>query len=97
MNINKSNKADETSKVFEVEVTRAHAQDEKHIFFDACVNGVMIYGMTYIEYSNQNGEGSLIGFPSQKGKDDKWYNRAFFPISAELKENIIKQLEAKLS
>jgi len=79
---------------YTAEVTRAKEFDEGVVAFDMVVNGVTLYGCWYREYKNKKGEdGSLISFPSRKGKDDKYYNDAWFPISAELKENIVGQLE----
>lgn len=79
---------------YEVEVLRAKEFDSGAVTFDLRVNGVTIYGMWYREYTNKEGEpGTMISYPATKGKDDKYYNIAWFPISLELKEEIIKQLE----
>lgn len=90
---------------YQVKVTRkAFMKDGKTCLFDAVVNGVTIYGMRCVEYVNAQGEtGHLIGFPSKKSdpekKDEKgnviYYNHAFFKISKEVKEDILKQLQAK--
>lgn len=55
--------------------------------FNAEVNGVTIYGMQYITYTNKNGkETSFVSFPSYKGSDGKFYNNCYFPIENASKE-----------
>jgi hypothetical protein len=47
----------------------------------------------WLEYMTKEGkDGTLISFPSYKNKD-KYYNHVWFPISAELKADIIAQIE----
>lgn len=89
-------KTNESNKAFEydVKVVRAKEFDDGSVSFDLVVNGINIYGLWYREYTNKKGEeGSLISFPSKKGKDDKYYNHCWFPIDEDLKASIIKQLE----
>lgn len=102
----KSNSAavEEKKYNYEVVVTRAKEVKEGRVVFDATVNGVSVSGFVYIEYTTKEGnEGTMISFPSVKGKKkdengkDVYYNTVWFPISNELKENIIKQLEDKIS
>ena len=80
---------------YECKVTRAHAFNEQRVAFDLEVNGVMIYGMVYLEGKSEKtgNEYKMISFPQEKGKDGNYYNKAFFPVSAELKDDIIAQLE----
>ena len=55
--------------------------------FNAEVNGVTIYGMQYITYTNKNGkEMSFVSFPSYKGSDGKFYNICQFPIENDSRE-----------
>lgn len=55
--------------------------------FNAEVNGVTIYGMQYITYTNKNGkETSFVSFPSYKGSDGKFYKHCYFPIENGSKE-----------
>ena len=55
--------------------------------FNAEVNGVTIYGMQYITFTNKSGkETSFVSFPSYKGSDGKFYNNAYFPIENDSKE-----------
>lgn len=81
--------------VFNCTVERVHMFDEKHISFDMTANGIKISGLNYIEYTNKDGQdGVIINFPQRKGKENKYYNILWFPISKELKDDIIKQIEA---
>lgn len=64
--------------------------------FSAEVNGVKIYGMQYITYTNKNGKlTSFVSFPSYKGSDGKFYNICYFPIENDSEEfkSIEKQLK----
>lgn len=93
---NSTEKAAETKKKIEYDVVIESAKEFKEgsVVFHAIVNGVHIYNMWYKEYTNQKGEeGTMISFPSEKASDGKYYPRCFFPISKELKEKIIAQLE----
>ena len=79
----------------EIKVTRAH-ELEKCIMFDMVVNGITIYGCNYKELEKKDGSCSFlkIGFPSKKGKDDKYYNEVYFPVSEDDIATIEKQIEA---
>lgn len=69
------------------------SDDKKKIRFNAQVNGVYIYGMSYIEYVTKEGKpGSMIAFPSYKANNDKFYNVVWIPISRELQNDIEKQI-----
>ena len=82
---------------YSVEVLKISSQTDKKIRFNARVNGVTIYGMQYIEYVTKEGNpGSMIVPPSYKGNNEQYYNNCWFPISTELKADIMKQLEALL-
>ena len=82
---------------YSVTVTSARSVKENRVSFTMVVNGVTIYGNSLIEYKNKEGnKGMMISFPSWKG--EKGYNDyIFFPITKELKENIIEQIKNKLS
>ena len=96
----KTNQQQETQqperKVFDCKVTRVRETSKGAIFFDMEVNGVTIYGCSYRELERKDGSGSFakIGFPSKKGKDDKYYNEAYFPVSDDDIASIEKQIEA---
>lgn len=85
---------DENTKVeYTVEVTRAKETKEGTVAFDMTVNGVKIYGCWYNEYKTKEGkDGVMLSFPSYKD-GDKYYSHCWFPISKELKDNIIAQIE----
>ena len=56
------------------------------VYFDVEVYGVKIYGMRVITKSD--GE-KFISFPSSKGKDGKYYNHAWFKMSADEQKALI--------
>lgn len=65
--------------------------------FQLEVNGIIIYGMQYITFTNKQGkEEAFLSFPSYKGSDDKFYNNVWFPCGSdtEVFKAIEKQLEA---
>jgi len=95
MAIKKTQKAEE--QTFNVEVTRAHEFKSGDISFDCTVNGVTLYGLTYINAdSKRNIKEPFISFPSRKGSDGKYYNYCWFKITDELFSAIEKQIEAVL-
>ena len=83
----------ETANNYDVKVTRAKEFDNGSVAFDMVVNGVTIYGCWYREGEKDGKEYEIINFPSQKGKDSKYYNIAWFKIEDELKSDIIAQLQ----
>lgn len=86
-------KNNQESKKYEVQVTRAREVKGGSVAFDMEVNGISIYGCWYNEYKTKEGkEGTLLTFPSYKN-GDKYYNHCWFPISADLKKDIIAQIE----
>lgn len=97
MAIKKSGKAAEEKlvKVGDIKVDRAK-EFEKRISFDATLYGtVKIYGLTYRTWTDKDGvEKGIISFPSKKGKDEKYYNHAYFYVSDEVLADVEKQIEA---
>ena len=86
-------KSSQESKKYDVQVTKAREVKEGSVAFDMEVNGISVYGCWYNEYKTKEGkEGTMISFPSYKNKDN-YYNHVWFPISKELKEYIIAQIE----
>lgn len=86
-------------QVGQVKVTRASELDQPDdkfkIMFDIIVRGVAVQGMCFQSYTNVQGEkGDMITFPSYKAKNGKYYNHAWFPITKELKDDIIKQIDS---
>ena len=56
-------------------------ENECSIVFDMKVNGVTIYGCWYRTGSDKKGEDyEMVSFPSQKGKDGKYYNHAYVQL-----------------
>lgn len=93
MAINKK-KDPEKEGQYNVKVRRAHEFKSGDIGFDADVNGVTLYGLTYMnENPERNIKSDFISFPSRKGSDGKYYNMYFFKISDELLKNIAEQIE----
>ena len=88
-----STKTTETANTYDVKVTRAKEVKEGSVAFDMVVNGVTIYGCWYREGEKDGKEYQMISFPSQKGKDDKYYNHCWFKIDEDLKSDIIAQLQ----
>jgi len=79
---------------YSVEVLKAKEVKDGKIIFDMEVNDIKIYGCWYNEYKTKDGkDGTMLSFPSYKGSDDNYYNYVWFPISTDLKANIIAQIE----
>ena len=82
---------------YDVKVTKAKVIAEGRVNFNMTVNGISIYGMHLIEYTNKEGQaGTMLTFPQWKGEKDgeaTYNNHVFFPISKELKEEILKQID----
>lgn len=78
---------------YNVEVTKATVLSEKRVVFNATVNGIKIDGFGLCEYENQKKEtGYMVQYPSRKGSDGKYYHSVWFPISKEVRENIVNQV-----
>ena len=93
-----NNTQQENSKVtVDVKVTRAvELKGKNTVMFDCIANGITIYGMSLHQYTNGQGEkGFTINFPSRQDAQDpaKYWKYAFFPITKELKDNIIDQIK----
>ena len=90
MAIKKTNK-EETKKAPQVEYKPAEISiakvkpvkgKEDCYRFNLTINGVTIYGCSYVTYTNKDGkEDNFIAFPSYKGSDGEHYNTCFFPIN----------------
>lgn len=79
-----------TETNYSVKVLRAHEFENGNVSFDMLVNGVTIYGCTYIETK----KGSFVSFPQRKDKDGKYWNNAYFKVEEDVQADIEKQLEA---
>ena len=90
-------KTENQEQEFKVEVTRAHEFKSGDISFDVKVNGINLYGLTYInEDPERNIKKPFISFPSRKGSNGKYYNYCFFKIDDALQADIEKQIEGLL-
>lgn len=80
-----------------IEVTRVK-ELENVIMFDALINGVKIYGMSYREFEKKDGSGTFaaIDFPSRKGNDGRWYAHAWVKLSDKDVDTIERGIEALL-
>lgn len=79
---------------FKATVLKAKEVKDGKVTFDMEVNGIKIYSCWYNEYKNKSGkEGTMLSFPSYKGSDGNYYNYVWFPISQEMKNDIIAQIE----
>lgn len=85
----------ENTVEYSVEVLKAMEVKEGKVIFDMKVNDcVTIYSCWYNEYKTKEGkDGTMLSFPSYKGTDGNYYNYVWFPISTELKNDIIAQIE----
>lgn len=97
MAVNLKGKKSEEKKTenHSIEVTRTKLLEDV-IMFDMVVNGVTIYGCSYRTLSRKDGSGTFakVGFPSRKGKDDKYYNHVYVKLTEEDIETIEKGIEA---
>lgn len=80
-----------------VKVIRANKLESGVVMFDVIISEtVKVTGLSARPYSNENGEGVVINFPSRQDAKDlaKYWKYAFFPITSELKDDIIDQIDA---
>lgn len=72
-------------------------ENECSIVFDMKVNGVTIYGCWYRTGSDKKGEDyEMVSFPSQKGKDGKYYNHAYVQLQQSDIDLIAKAIDSML-
>lgn len=76
-------------------VDRVHVFKDGGVIFNMIVdNYVWMYGLRI----NDGKDGKpFISFPSRKGKDDKYWNHVYCPLSAEDVEEIAKQVEERMA
>lgn len=93
----KNNQEREEVKGHDIEVEHVRDTDKYGVFFDLCINGVSIYGCSWVEGKKKDGaEYRFVSFPSHKGKDDKYYNYAYVKLSDNDIDNIEKALQDAL-
>lgn len=90
----KNNKEQEEVKDNDIKVEHVRDTDKYGVFFDMHVNGVAIYGCSWIEGQRNDGtEYRFVSFPSHKGKDGKYYNYAYVKLSENDLDSIEKVLQ----
>ena len=79
-------------------VLRAKQFESGSVGFDMDVNGVKIYNcFARTVKSKKTGEDvDVIDFPQYKAKNGEYYSYAWFPMSLEVKNDIIEQVNALL-
>ena len=100
----KTEKPAEQAQALIIEVLRAKdftkddaKENECSIVFDMKVNGVTIYGCWYRTGSDKKGEDyEMVSFPSQKGKDGKYYNHAYVQLQQSDIDFISSEIEKLL-
>ena len=101
--ITKNNKGETVNTVYTVKVLSVREIKGRPdcYRFNAEVNGVTIYGMSYVTYQdNKTGtKRNFISFPSYKGSDDKFYNVCYFKIEdgSDTFKSIESQIERMLN
>ena len=76
-------------------VERVHVFEDGSVTFNMIVDSfVRVYGLRI--YDGKDGK-PFISFPSRKGKDDKYWNHVYCPLSPEDVENIAKQVEERMA
>lgn len=74
----------------------ANGRDTQYgAFLDLTINGITIYGVKVVDGKEGQYE-DFLAMPSRKGKDEKYYNIVYAPISPEDTKAIIAELERQL-
>lgn len=89
----KGNSTNNERVEYNCEVIRAREVKEGRVAFDMKVNGVTVYGCWYVEGEKDGKPYTIINLPQYKADNGKYYSWAWFPMSNEVKQNIIEQLE----
>lgn len=74
-------------------VDRVKMDSKDRVRFALTVNGVTVYGCNVVEGKN----GDFIAFPSYKGKDGKYYNHVYIPLTDKEQEGILLDVEKELN
>lgn len=76
-------------------VERVHVFEDGSVTFNMVIDGyVRVYGLRI--YDGRDGK-PFISFPSRKGKDDKYWNHVYCPLSPEDVESIARQVEEQMA
>lgn len=88
----------ENNTVKSVKVIRARKANDKCVFFNAIVNDITIYDLSFVFFKDKETgeEKSFISFPSTKYKDkagnDAYFSLVRFTYTEGMKEDIYKQI-----
>lgn len=75
-------------------VDRVHVFEDGSVTFNMIIDGfVHVYGLRIYDGRDDK---PFIAFPSRKGKDDKYWNHVYCPLSQEDVENISQQIDAQM-
>lgn len=78
-------------KDYSVDHVKMDSKDR--VRFSLTVNGVTVYSCVVMEGKN----GDFISFPSYKGKNGKYYNYAYIPLTDKEQEAILLDVEKELN
>lgn len=73
------------------EVTNVKSFDWGTVF-NLSLNGILIYGCRLVETA----DAEFIGFPSQKGKDGKYYSHVYWKFTEADEEAIINEVHNQM-
>lgn len=95
MAINKKKaEAKKAAENHSIKILRVHEFKSGDIGFDAEVNGIKLYDLTYVDTGdNRKNEKPFISFASRQGSDKKWYNLFWFEVTDSDFNTIEKQIE----
>ena len=101
----KESKKDSAKVEYVVKVDAARStKNDNIVMVDLDINGVKVKSCMLKEIEcTKDGDvhkkGDIcyvVNFPSEKGKDGKWYNKVWCPLSNDHIEDIVKQVESLL-
>ena len=77
----------------DITIDRANEIKDGVVMFDMTVGHIKIYGMSMRHMTNKDGqEWDAISFPARKADNGKYYDIAWFPMSAELKVQVAQKV-----
>lgn len=76
-------------------VERVHVFEDGSVTFNMMIDGfVRVYGLRI--FDGRDGK-PFISFPSRKGKDYKYWNHVYCPLTPEDVDNIAAQVEERMA
>ena len=100
-----TNEKKEEKRSYTVKVDAARAtKNDNIVMVDLDINGVKIHSCMLKEIEctkdgTAHKKGDIcyvVNFPSEKGKNDKWYNIVWCPLSNDNIDDIVKQVKSIL-